>query len=198
LEVLPWIMIGFHDFKTAAPPTSAPLWCNDVSVEKIGSKVPDHISIAVPNSGGVEIAWSVRGVPDAAYEGGLPKGTRSLSLFVVNRRKPSPDEVRDEGFIFQVEMELQSETSFVPRPNLRSLESDDWDERVSDLQYRDAFEFSVGHSAATESVVEAGECRTVRSCWLPTAEVEKVAPAKIPGVTLEMESLAVLRDVADA
>ena len=84
---------------------------------------------------------------------------------------------------------LHSDSSFIARPNLRSLESDDWDERVADLQYRDSYEFSVGHSVSTESIVEDGQCKTVRTCWLPTAEVEKVAPSKIPGVTLEMEAL---------
>ena len=165
---------------------------------KLGSKVPANGVVPVPNSRGVELVWSIRGVPDADSEGGLPKGTRSLSLFVVNRRKPAPNEVSDEGFIFQVELELQSDTSFMARPNLRSLESDDWDERLADLQYRDSFEFSVGHSVSTEAVVEDGQCRTVRSCWLPTADVEKVAPSPIPNVTLEMEVLALLRDGADA
>lgn len=165
---------------------------------KIGSKVPDQGVVQVPNSRGVELVWSIRGVPDSDLDGALPKGTRSLSLFVVNRRKAAPDEVRDEGFIFQVELELSSDKSFVARPNLRSLESDDWDERVADLQYREAYEFAVGHSVATDCVVEDGQCRTVRTSWLPTAEVEKVAPSKIPGVTLEMESLALLRDGADA
>jgi hypothetical protein len=128
----------------------------------------------------------------------LPAGTRCLSLFVVNRRRAAPDEVRDEAFVFQVQLEVQSERSFIARPNLRSLESDDWDERVADLQYRQCFEFAVGHSVATESVIEAGECRTVRTCWLPTAEVEKVAASRIPNVTLGMEALAVLRDGAAA
>ncbi|MCH8828399.1 MAG: helicase, partial [Planctomycetes bacterium] len=160
--------------------------------------MPGSGVVQVPNSRGVELAWSIRGVPDAGIDGGLPKGTRSLSLFVVNRRKAAPDELRDEGFIFQVELELQSDTSFMARPNLRSLESDDWDERVADLQYRNAFEFSVGHSVSTEAVVEDGECRTVRTRWLPTAEVEKVAPSTIPNVTLEMEVLGILRDGDDA
>jgi len=164
----------------------------------LGSKVPAQGVVEVPGSRGVEIVWSLRGVPDGDVDGGLPKGTRSLSVFVVNRRKASPDEVRDEGFIFQVELEVQSDTSFVARPNLRSLESDDWDERVADLQYRDSFEFSVGHSVATESVVEDGQCKTVRTCHLPVAEVEKVAPSKIDGVTLNMETLAFLRDGDDA
>jgi hypothetical protein len=152
----------------------------------------------VPNSRGVELVWSVRSVPDGDFDGGLPKGTRSLSLFVVNRRKPAPDEVPDEGFIFQVELEVQSDTSFIARPNLRSMESDDWDARVADLQYRNSFEFSVGHSVATEAVIEDGQCRTVRTCWLPTAEVEKVAPSRIPGVTLGMEELALLSNGEDA
>lgn len=164
----------------------------------LGKKVPAQGVVDVPGSRGVEIVWSLRGVPDGDVDGGLPKGTRSLSMFVVNRRKASPDEVRDEGFIFQVELEVQSDLSFIARPNLRSLESDDWDERVSDLQYRDSFEFSVGHSVATESVVEDGLCKTVRTCHLPTAEVEKVAPSKIDGVTLNMETLAFLRDGDDA
>ncbi|MEY2724271.1 MAG: hypothetical protein RLZZ458_138, partial [Planctomycetota bacterium] len=152
----------------------------------------------VPNSRGVELVWSVRSVPDGDFDGGLPNGTRSLSLFVVNRRKAAPDEVPDEGFIFQVELEVQSETSFIARPNLRSMESDDWDARVADLQYRNSFEFSVGHSVATEAVIEDGQCRTVRTCWLPTAEVEKVAPSRIPGVTLGMEELALLSNGEDA
>jgi hypothetical protein len=164
----------------------------------VGQQVPGSGTVPVPNSRGVELVWSIRSVPDGDLDGGLPKGTRCLSLFVVNRRKASPDEVRDEGFIFQVELEIQSDSSFIARPNLHSLESDDWDERVADLQYRNSFEFSVGHSVSTESVVEDRLCKTVRTCWLPTAEVEKVAPSKIPGVTLGMEELALLKDGADA
>jgi hypothetical protein len=160
--------------------------------------VPGSGVVPVPNSRGVELVWSIRGVPDTGVDGGLPHGTRSLSLFVVNRRHPGGDDNRDEGFVFQVELELQSDTSFISRPNLRSLESDDWDDRVADLQYRDTFEFSVGHSVSTEAVVEDAGCRTVRSCWLPTAEVEKVEPSPIQNVTLEMEVLALLRNGADA
>ncbi len=181
---------------------SLPQWRRNPHEEiltiELGNKVPAHGVVPVPNSRGVEVVWSLRGVPDGDTDGGLPKGTQSLSIFVVNRRKASPDEVRDEGLIFQVELEVQSERSFIARPNLHSLESDDWDERVADLQYRNSFEFSVGHGVSTESVVEAGSCKIVRTCHLPTAEVEKVAPSKISGVTLNMETLAFLRDGEDA
>ena len=170
----------------------------EIVLVKFSGKVPANNVVPVPNSRGVELVWSIRGVPDADTSGGLPKGTRSVALFVVNRRKPAPDEVSDEGLIFQVELELHSDKSFIARPNLRSLESDDWDERVADLQYRDSFEFSVGHNVSTEAVIEEGHCRTVRTCWIPTAEVEKVAPSNIPGITLEMEALGLLRDGNDA
>jgi hypothetical protein len=137
-------------------------------------------------------------VPDSGVDGGLPKGTRSLSVFVVNRRKPAPDDVSDEAFIFQAQLELACDRSFIARPNLRSLESTDWDERVADLQYREACEFSVGHSVSTEAIPTDGKCHTVRTCWLPRAEVERVAPSSIPGVELKMEVLASLADGKDA
>src|SRR5205823_1712798 len=55
----------------------------------------------VPRSGGLKVALSVRPVACSAAEGGLPADTRSLSVFLVNRRRPAPDETRDEAFAFQ-------------------------------------------------------------------------------------------------
>lgn len=154
-------------------------------------------TVAVPEGRGLEVVWSLREVPDAGIIGGLPAGTRSMSVFLVNKRVPSPDEVSDEAFVFQAELELNCDESFVARPNLRSLESDDWDERVSDLQYRDVCEFSVGHNVSTTATVENCECRKVRTCWIPEAEVERVAASKID-VELRMEDLANLKDGKDA
>lgn len=138
----------------------------------VGDQLPGNGAVAVPNSRGVDLVWSIRGVPDVDVAGGLPKGTCCLSLFVVNRRKAAPDEVRDEGFIFQVELEVRAARGFIARPNLHSLESEDLDERVNDLQYRHVCEISVGHSVATEAeserVGERKACRVVRTCWLPT------------------------------
>lgn len=152
----------------------------------------------VKGSGGLKVAISAREVVTDGDDGELPKGTRSLSVFLVNRRRPAPDETRDEAFAFQVGLSVQSEQPFVPRPNLRSLESDDWDERVADLQYRDACEFAVGHSVATQAELRDCHCRTVRTCWIPDAQVERVAPAAIPGVELSMDKLGNLTDGADA
>src|SRR5262245_14099367 len=68
-------------------------------------------------------------------------------------------------------------------------------ECVADLQYRDAFEFAVGHGVATRAALDPeGECRVVHTCWVPTAEVERGAAAAIDGVELGMEALAELTD----
>ncbi|HUY32603.1 MAG TPA: DISARM system helicase DrmA [Pirellulales bacterium] len=147
----------------------------------------------VPASLGLRLALSVRGVRGSGDDLELPAGTRSVSVFLVNRRRPAADDVRDEAFAFQAELEVASREPFVPRPNVRSLESNDWDERVADLQYRDAGEFAVGHSVASTALLESdGSCRRVRTCWIPAAEVERVAPADIGGVTLSMDALAQL------
>ncbi len=152
----------------------------------------------IPQSDGLKIALSVRPVAGDGEDGGLPKQTRSVSIFLVNRRRPAPDATRDEAFAFQATIEVSIEQSFIPRPNLRSLDSDDWDERVADLQYRDACEFAVGHSVATEAELSDCHCRVVRTCWIPQAEVERVAPAQIAGVELSMEALSRLTDGSDA
>jgi len=152
----------------------------------------------VPGSNGLRLAISVRPVNSDGAEGGLPLGTRSVSVFLVNRRRPAPDETRDEAFAFQTQIEVASEAPLVPRPNRRSLGSSDWDERVDDLQYRDVCEFAVGHSVATDVVVEDCHCRLVRTCWIPEAEVERVAPAPISGVELSMDALAQMNSIDDA
>jgi hypothetical protein len=177
-------------------------WERTHRIEEVELEVPKSTEkpreTEVNGSNGLKVALSVRPVASDGAEGGLPKGTRSVSVFLVNRRDPSPDETRDEAFAFQAQLEVASAESFVPRPNLRSLDSDDWDERVADLQYRDACEFAVGHSVATEAVLTDCHCHLVRTCWIPQAEVERVAPAELPDIELSMDALAQLSGGADA
>jgi hypothetical protein len=116
-------------------------WQRTDRVEELTLKLPLSQKPAerdVPKSDGLKVALSVRPVRDIpAFDGMVPRGTRSVSLFLVNRRKPAADELRDTAFAFQAALEVRCEQPFVSRPNLRGLESDDWDERVADLQYRD-------------------------------------------------------------
>ena len=153
---------------------------------------------AVPDSKGLKVALLVRPVESAALEAGLAAGTRTVSVFLVNRRKPAPDEQKDKAFAFQAQLEIRADVPLVARPDLRGLASDDWDDRIADLQYRDTGEYAVGHNVATEAILADGHCQAVRTCWVPTAEVERVAPAPIAGVELKMDALAALADFADA
>jgi hypothetical protein len=178
-------------------------WQRSEQVKELTLKVPatqKPTECEVPDSDGLKLALSVRPVRDIpAFDGMVPKGTRSVSLFLVNRRKPAADELPDTAFAFQAALEVRCDQAFVPRPNLRGLESDDWDERVADLQYRDVCEFAVGHGVSTRAVLdEQCACREVHTRWIPSAEVERVAPASIEGVELAMEQLAELPDLAAA
>ena len=129
----------------------------------------------------------------------MPADARTVSVFLVNRRTPKPDEKKDEAFAFQVQLEIHGDTEFLRRPDLRSFASEEWDERVADLQYRDTGEYAVGHNVATEAELDRGKCCiVVRTCWIPQAEVERVEPAKMEGVELSMDNLAALKDAEDA
>jgi hypothetical protein len=178
-------------------------WQRIDRVEELALKMPASQKPTerdVPNSAGLKLALSVRPIRDIpAFEGMVPRGTRSVSLFLVNRRKPAPDEKRDAAFAFQAALEVRCEQPLIARPNLRGLESDDWDERVADVQYRDVYEFAVGHGISTRAVLDdKGDCREVHTRWIPAAEVERIAPAPIEGVELRMEQLGQLPDAATA
>ena len=150
----------------------------------------------IPNSQGLRVAVSVRPVQALGVAAGMvPDGTRSVSLFLVNHRTPGVDELRDERFVFQASLTVRTAEPLIPRPNLKGQSTEDWDERVADLQYRDVFEYSVGHGIATHSEIDTeGGCHTARTSWIPAAEVERVAPAKIADVELRMDALAELAD----
>jgi len=155
--------------------------------------------VQVPNSRGLMLVVTCRAVPASAP---LPAGTRSVSVFLVNDRTPNPDHGY-RAFAFQASLVVRSELPLVARPDLRGLGNgdlvDEWDARVGDLQYRDIFEYAVGHGvAAWARPTEGARCFEVGSEWLPTAEVERVEPARIAQVELGMEALANLVDGADA
>lgn len=159
----------------------------------------------VPNSGGLTLSVTVRAVPAAGMPAGaalaghassrLPAGTRSVSVFLVNNRSPN-NERHYRAFAFQTSLKLTCPEPFVPRHlrcTLATGLAEDWDEQVADLQFRDVFEYAVGHGlSATAEREPCGVCRVVKTTWIPTAEVEKVSPASIADVELSMEALGAL------
>lgn len=151
-------------------------------------------STEVPGSDGLEIVTSVRRVRGLDDQPDLPKGTRAVSVFLVNRREAEEKpELKDRRFIFQATLAITSRVPLVPRPNPRGrLDVDEVDERIADLQYRDVMEFAVGHGVSVTSTVTDGTCKRVETCWMPSAEVERVEAASLDGVELGMEALASL------
>jgi hypothetical protein len=159
---------------------------------------------SVPDSGGLVLTVAVR---DVALGDGQPvrlqPGTRSVSVFLVNGRPPNEKRAY-RAFAFQAEIELRCAQAFVPRPDLRDAfareAGGDWDERVADLQYRDVFEFAVGHGISAHALKETdGSCRAIETTWVPRAEVERVSPAQLPeDVELRMEELGKLASADEA
>lgn len=152
--------------------------------------------ISVPNSDGLFLSISLRPITDPQFAQMLPEGTCSISIFLVNDRKPVGDAERDRAFIFQAQLEIKSdEIPFVPRPDPRS-KSNDWDERVADLQYRQDYEYAVGHNiSAGYELDDVGYCQKIYTTWMPSADVEKVIASPIAGVEFQIETLAESPDV---
>jgi len=154
---------------------------------------------AVPGSDGLRLVWLSRPAPAEALDPHLaPDGAQTVNVYLVNTRTPTGGAAKDQAAAFQAELTVSCAAGFVPRPSLSGLDSSDDDARIADLQYRGVYEFAVGHNVSTVADVDAqGRCREVRTAWVPKAEVERVEPAKLAGVTLEMEAIAALES-ADA
>jgi hypothetical protein len=150
---------------------------------------------AVPHSDGLVLVTTVRSADTA----NLPLGTRAVSVFLVNSRTPDTERPY-RRFVFQATLEVACDEGFVARPDPRAWGTEgEWDQRVADVQYRDAFEFAVGHGVSVEPCqAQDGACKIVRTTWIPRGEVERVAPAQIPNVELNMEALGELKDAAEA
>jgi hypothetical protein len=192
-------------------------WANEVGLEPIPAylrevagyaRIPREeslrLSIPSPQEGikkdmvGRGRGLSIEVFCRAAEGIGLPPGTRSVSIFLVNRRSPrTTREKRYPGIAFQVELELSCVQGFTARPDLKALAGGDkeWDEKVNDLQYREVLEYVVGHNVSSSAEVKEGRCLTVWSAWFPEAEVEKVVPSPLDGVELSMETLSSLGSI---
>ena len=167
-----------------------------VSVALASVRTGRPLRFDVPDSGGLELVCLLRHTRVRGVDGS--RDVRAVSLWLVNRRPPAADHQRDTAFAFQVEMSVTADVPFVPRFDPSGLDSDDWDERLADLHYRDAAEYAVGHNVSTRAEVRAGTCRRVHTEWMPVAAVERVEPSEIAGVEFGMEALGALQNAAAA
>lgn len=151
----------------------------------------------VPGSGGLQLHLVERPIAGEELAGLIPAGTRSVSVFLVNHRRPD-EENPDRAYAFQAEIEVRGDHPFVPRPDPRGAFAEEWDEQVADLHYADTPEYATGHGVSAAWEIEDGACRVLRTAWIPDAEVEKTATVDVPGVELSMEALGALADGAAA
>ncbi len=140
----------------------------------------------VPDTPGI---W-VMGKLETAEAPGLEPGTRALSLFVVNRRNVGGKPPFDEHYLFQVTMEVEYAPGFVARPNRQGEQARDWDDKVADLQFRDRFEYAVGHGVSVDVSDGQDPVTLVRTVWIPRYEVRRVVTHSERGIETGMEVLA--------
>lgn len=149
----------------------------------------DPVYYNIPGSGGLQISVVERKVDAPGLEVQIPTGTRSVSVFFVNHRRATVED-KDTCRAFQAELEILSERPFVPRINLRgSLMNGHADELIADLHYAGSPEYATGHAVSAEWTLTGGACHTIRTSWIPTAEVEKTETAKTGGVELSLDVL---------
>jgi len=169
-------------------------------------RTPRSVSLSIPLAGGRDPAvFNVQGSgglqlnvverPVAAEELAehIPRGSRSVSVFLVNRRMFNNDKL-DTAYAFQAALEVQCNVSFVPRPDLRAAGTDEWDEQVADLHYADTPEFATGHGVSADWDIADGACRAIRTTWIPCAHVEKTITPDVAGVELSLDKLGGLAD----
>ncbi|MBU1430707.1 DISARM system helicase DrmA [Myxococcota bacterium] len=131
---------------------------------------------------GISLRGEIRpviGVP------GIAQGAHALSLFLVNQQPVLDGRHREEAYLFQVELHLKPDRPFLPRP--APFATDDTDERVADLQFRDVLSYAVGHGAATE---EAADGAWARTCFLPQGRVTASKTRALAEVEVDIKALA--------
>lgn len=137
------------------------------------------------------LALRVRPVRETQLPDGTSRRTRTVSVFLVNRRARVVRRYTDVATAFQARIELSCTEGFAPRDDLSTYRSEDADERLSDLHYRDVCTFAAGHNVSADWEEGKGGCRRVWTEPLPCEEVRGVtADLTREGVELGMEALA--------
>ncbi|MDE0164744.1 MAG: helicase-related protein [Bryobacterales bacterium] len=164
-----------------------------ISINLSSVKIGTPVSFDVPGSDGLKVVSLLR--PTRIKTAAGIRNVRAVSVFIVNRRPPAKDnELQDTAFAFQLAMSVEVDRPLVPRFDPSGFDSEDWDERLADLHYRDVADYSVGHNVSTrDDVIDSG-CLRVHTEWMPRASVERVEPSSIADVEFGMEALGALSD----
>ena len=149
----------------------------------------------VPNSGGLVLHTTERPIPTERLSGQIEPGTRAVSVFLVNERPPADDRKgADEAYAFQAGISVECDAPFHPRPDLSGQDDPSWDVQVTRLHYADTPAYATGHGVSADWTIEEDECRSVRTTWIGSSQVEATKPRPVPGVELSMRALGRLGD----
>lgn len=192
--------LPLQDEKKKRPRSGYRRECREERIEVPVSGERGKATFPIPNSRGLHLTASIR--PIKAIAGDLiPDGSHAVSIFVVNDRATQGAETY-RSFVFQTEIELRCAGEFLGRPDLRGLIDaavTDVDESIADLHYRDVLEYAVGHGVSAEAIAVIDDaCGAVRTCWIPSAEVERVDHFSPDGLDLGMDGLGSLESGEDA
>lgn len=154
---------------------------------------PDPVHQNVPHSNGLQLHVVERVVEAPGLEQHIPPGTRAVSVFLVNHREPNKEQP-DATYAFQAQLEITSKIGFVPRVDMRGSFARHWDEVVADLHYADRPEYATGHAVSAEWDLTNGECHSICTAWIPSAEVEKTATVEFDDMELRLDTLGQLAD----
>lgn len=167
-----------------------------INLGDIQAGVPHHIVVpasAAPQvpGGGLELVVMVRPAQTADIDG-VRDDVLAVSVFLVNARSETLRRFGDVAICFQARVELHSTQGFAARDDRASYDATDFDERLSDLHYRDVQSFAVGHNTSADWTVPNGDglVTTVFTNPMPCQEVEKLgADINVSGVERGMEAL---------
>ncbi len=175
--------------------------------------------VLVDGTSHVQIEYRVEDISpadaDALQIGEPGQGARAVSVFVVNNRPILADANKDpRGYsrelnrqsLFQLQMEVRSDRPLLSRPDAHFASSEDFDDKMVDLQFRREVEWVVGHGIAATPVgvkpdaavhLEDNPAVGARVSWIPYTTVARVKPGPAAGVTVAMKELAELETAED-
>ena len=169
------------------------VWSRIPRKERIALRLPNDDGsqiVQVPESRGLVLHIVTRSIQGFQVSG--LENNRSVSIFLVNQRKPDPDgdpQDDDQTYAFQPEIQVKSSRP-LPSKTIRHSDRDrEWDDEVADLHYADCPEYATGHGVSADWTVVDGQCRIVRTSWIGFAAVEHVETTALTGVNLSMRTL---------
>lgn len=115
------------------------------------------------------------------YVNGIPMYTFVLE----NTKLNDNDHARSEDCFFQVELQVESETGFLPLKTHNNTKMDE-DEESNSLLYREIGNYAFGHGCSTSWEVQNQQVSYVKTEIFPEYEIKPVVPTYFPDLNLSM------------